>query len=87
MESEEVEQLILGKLADAEIEVEGADCNFSVTIISSYFEDLLPLHRQKTVLGLFSDQLATGALHALTIKTYTPLEWNNRLGGLLQISP
>lgn len=82
----EIEQRIVNTIADAELEVEGADCDFTVTVISETFKGLLPVKRQQRVLAGFSDVLASGELHALTVKPYTLEEWNKRITSLVQLS-
>ncbi|MEJ2564346.1 MAG: BolA/IbaG family iron-sulfur metabolism protein [Gammaproteobacteria bacterium] len=75
MEKAEMEAKIKRALPDAAIEVEGADCNFSVVVLSERFEKMPPVRRQQQVLACFSDQLSSGALHALSVKAHTPAEW------------
>ncbi|GAB1260445.1 BolA family protein [Aurantivibrio plasticivorans] len=76
MEEAEVVERIRKVTPNAEeIKVEGADCNFTAVIVSPSFEGLNLLKRQQLVLAGFSDCLATGELHALTIKAYTQSEW------------
>ena len=86
MESQVVEQKVAALLPDAEIEVEGADCDFSLTVVSPSFTDMSKVKRQQMVLSAFSDELASGALHALSVKAYTLDEWNNKSNGLVQLS-
>lgn len=60
---------------DARIEVEGADCNFTVVVVSEAFSGVPPLRRQQRVLAEFAGELQRGDLHALTVKAHTPEEW------------
>ena len=59
---------------DAEVQTEGADCNFSVTIVSETFEGQNPIQRQRPVMALFKDDITSGALHALSVSAKTPQE-------------
>lgn len=77
MEPEEIKQRILAEYPDARIETDGADCNFNVTIVSEAFGGQTPIQRQRPVLALFKDDIASGALHALSIKAKTPTEVGN----------
>ena len=70
---------------DAVIDVAGEDCNFELYIISNAFKGLNTLQRQKPILGLFREEIRSGALHALTIKAKTPDEQNSH-SGLVQIT-
>ncbi len=68
---------------DASIDVAGADCNFEMYVIADAFEGLL--QRQQSILGLFKDELASGKLHALSVKAKTQKELEARSSDLLQI--
>ena len=75
MEIEEVKNLILGEIPDAEIHVQGEGCNFSVDVISEAFAGVANLNRQKKVLGSIREQITTGEIHAMSVKAFTPQEW------------
>jgi len=53
-------------------------------VISDAFEGLNTLKRQQPILALFKDELASGALHALSVKARTPREQSGS-AGLVQI--
>lgn len=87
MQASEVSGRIEKALPDAAVDVEGADCNFTVSVISTAFAGLLPVKRQQLVLDAFTDVLKTGELHALTVKTLTPQEWEaKQTAGFVQIT-
>jgi acid stress-induced BolA-like protein IbaG/YrbA len=74
MNGEQIVQRILGAYPDARVEPDGADCSFTVTIVSAAFDGQTPIQRQRPVLALFKDDIASGALHALTVIAKTPTE-------------
>lgn len=74
MEVEAVKQMILAHIPDARISVDGEDCSFSVTVISQEFSGKLSVARQKMVMAPFKEQLASGELHALSVRAVTPDE-------------
>lgn len=82
----DITQRIVDLLPEAEVDIEGEDCNVVVTVISDHFEGLTPVKRQQVVLAGFTDALANGRLHALSVKPYTLSEWNKRYTNLVQIS-
>ncbi len=87
MQANEVVTRIENAVLGAAVDVEGADCNFTVTVISDVFEGLLPVKRQQRVLDGFTDVFASGELHALTVKTFTTREWEAKnSAGFVQIS-
>ena len=74
MEATEVQSRIKSELKGAHVTVNGADCSFSVQVISQSFANMRPVLRQQKILQLFSAELSTGELHALTVDARTPLE-------------
>jgi acid stress-induced BolA-like protein IbaG/YrbA len=88
MEISEVRSLIETALPDCRLAVEGEGCNFSVLVVSEAFEGLSPVRRQQKVLAAVQAPLSTGALHAISMKVYTPAEWEEQKpaeSGLVQI--
>ena len=74
MTADEIVSRIRSAYPDAQVEPEGADCNFAVRIVSSAFEGQSLIQRQKPILALFRDEIASGALHALSVTARTPEE-------------
>jgi len=75
MEVSVVQKLIQTSLKDAQVIVEGEGCNFSVTVVSKEFDGFSTVKNQQKVLAAVQEPIATGELHAITVKTYTPEEW------------
>lgn len=74
MQAEEIVRRIQAQYPDARVETDGADCNFSVTVVSDAFAGKSPLQRQRPILALFKDDITSGALHALSVTARTPDE-------------
>jgi acid stress-induced BolA-like protein IbaG/YrbA len=74
MELEAVRQKLLADIPDAEVTVEGEGCNFTVTVVSEQFAGKMPVARQKMVMAPFKELIATGDIHALGVKAFTPDE-------------
>lgn len=72
METETVAQLIRAGLPDAQVQVSGDGSHFDAIVISPRFETLTPLAKQRLVMETVKAQIASGELHALSIKTLTP---------------
>lgn len=85
MDHELVRQRILGMYGDARVFIEGEACNLEVRIISDGFTHMPVLNRQKSILKLFETELASGALHALSIRARTAAEANAAASTLVQI--
>lgn len=75
MQAAEVKQLIEQQLDDCEAITAGEGCDFQVSVVGEMFAGLSPVKKQQLVYGCLTDQIASGAIHALTIKTYTPEQW------------
>lgn len=67
-----IQQKIEAQIPGALVTMEGADCNFSVTVISEVFEGKSPLQRHRMVNDVFKTEFESGELHALSVKAQTP---------------
>lgn len=72
METETIAQLIRTGLPDAEVQVTGDGSHFEAVVVSALFEGLPPLGRERLVMATVREQVASGELHALSIKAMTP---------------
>jgi acid stress-induced BolA-like protein IbaG/YrbA len=72
MEIEAVAQLIRNGLPGAEVEVTGDGSHFEAVVVSDVFSGLTPIKKQRLVMDTVKAQIASGELHALSIKTLTP---------------
>jgi acid stress-induced BolA-like protein IbaG/YrbA len=70
---------IAGELPDAEVIVKdttGTNDHFEARVVSAAFEGLSMIQQHQRVYAPLRDWLATGELHALALKTYTPAAWS-----------
>ncbi|MBK1617798.1 BolA/IbaG family iron-sulfur metabolism protein [Lamprobacter modestohalophilus] len=72
MEIEAVAQLIRNGLPGSEVEVTGDGSHFEAVVVSDAFSGLTPIKKQRLVMDTVKAQIASGELHALSIKTLTP---------------
>ncbi|QEW07470.1 BolA family protein [Nitrincola iocasae] len=75
MQAEDVKQVIESQLAASQVMTAGEGCNFEITVISEQFTGLSPVKKQQLVYACLNKQIASGDIHAVTIKTYTPEQW------------
>ncbi len=75
MQAAEVKQLVEQQLQGCEVITAGEGCDFQVTVIGEIFEGLSAVKKQQLVYGCLTDQIANGTIHALTIRAYTPQQW------------
>lgn len=75
MTPEEVKSLIEAGMPGSTVTVTGDGSKFEATVVTSEFEGKTMVQEQKMVYATVNQQITSGALHALTIKAYTPEEW------------
>ncbi|MDX2505728.1 MAG: BolA family protein [Gammaproteobacteria bacterium] len=75
MTTDEIKALIEAGIESAEVQVSGEGGMFDATVISDKFDGLSPVKKQQMVYATVNSQIASGDIHALSIKTYTPKEW------------
>lgn len=69
--SDQIEKAIPGSKAT----VTGDGSKFEAVVISESFDGQMIIKRHKAVYAVLNDHISSGAIHALTIKAYTPEEW------------
>jgi acid stress-induced BolA-like protein IbaG/YrbA len=87
METGQIQQAIETALPAAQIYLEGEGCDFAAIVVSDAFAGLSTVKRQQQVLAAVAGWLATGELHAFSVKAYTGAEWEDRqaAAGLVQM--
>lgn len=85
MNEEEIRARVAALYPDAIIDIAGENCSFEMYVISDAFTGKNTMQRQQSILALFKDELATGKLHALSVKAKTPAEQASGPSGLVQI--
>ncbi len=68
-------KMIEEAIPEASATVSGDGSKFEAVVISGAFEGLSPVRKHQMVYRIFSEQLANGSIHALSIKAFTPAEW------------
>jgi acid stress-induced BolA-like protein IbaG/YrbA len=80
MTAEQLQQLIAAGLPCAHLHVEGDGRHWFATIVSGAFEGLRPVARHQRVYAALGNRMATGEVHALSMRTFTPAEWAAQQG-------
>ncbi len=75
MLTDEIKALIEAGLACDEVRVSGDGRHFDATVVSAAFDGKPTLARHRMVYATLGDRFDTDALHALSLKTYTPAQW------------
>ncbi|AOV18027.1 hypothetical protein BJI67_14005 [Acidihalobacter aeolianus] len=75
MTPETIRTLIEQGIPGSEASVSGDGSKFEAVVVSEAFEGLSPVKEHQLVFATVNEHIASGAIHALTIKAYTPAEW------------
>ena len=75
MEPSQIKQIIEAGIPGCEAMVSADGSKYTAIVVSEVFEGKTMLAEQKMVYALMNEHIQSGAVHALTIKAYTPDEW------------
>jgi len=75
MEIDAIKAKIEAAIEGSEATVKGDGSHFDAIVVSEAFAGKSPVQKQKMVYAPLNDLITSGELHALTIKAYTPEEW------------
>ncbi|MDF3934851.1 BolA family protein [Pseudomonas citronellolis] len=78
MQAIEVKNLLESKLPGTQVEVEGEGCNFQLNLISDELAGLGPVKRQQQIYAHLNEWIASGAIHAVTMKFFSRAAWDER---------
>ena len=77
MTAEELTSIIQSGLPCEHIEVDGDGRHWSATIVSPEFEGKRLIQRHQRVYATLGSRMHTDEVHALSMKTLTPAEWQS----------
>lgn len=75
---DQVEAMIKAEIPDAQVQVQdltGGGDHLQAIVVSSEFEGKSLVKQHQLVYGALRQAMATEAIHALALKTYTPEAW------------
>ena len=75
MEADEVKKCIEEGIPGADVTVDADGNKYTAIVVSNAFEGKTMIAEQKMVYAAVDEHIKSGAIHALTIKAYTPEEW------------
>jgi acid stress-induced BolA-like protein IbaG/YrbA len=75
MTAQELQALIAAGLPCAHLQVQGDGRHWYATLVSAEFEGNRLIQRHQRVYATLCDKIKTDEVHALSMKTYTPAEW------------
>ena len=75
---DQVESMIKSQLPDAQVQVLTNDGeHYEVVVVSSAFEGKGLVQQHQLVYRAIQQEMLTGAIHAMAVKTYTPKAWQD----------
>jgi len=75
MTADQLKDIISAGLACEHIALEGDGRHWFATIVSAEFAGLRPIQRHQRVYATLGGRLQSDEVHALSMKTFTPAEW------------
>ena len=75
MHPTEIESILRAALALDELYVQGDNGHFQVIAVSALFAGMSRVKKQQTIYAPLTEQIASNAIHARSIKAFTPEEW------------
>ena len=78
MLSHEIKAQIENGISESECfvnEFSGGTDHYAVIVVSNSFDGKTLLARHRMIMDLFKEEMNTGEVHALTIKAFTPKQW------------
>ena len=78
MNPNDIKILIEAGLKDCTAILEGDGRHFKATVISPEFIGKNRIEKQQLVFKTLGDRVDTGMIHAISIKAFTPDEWNQQ---------
>lgn len=75
MQPEEIKALLEQQIDNSQVEVSVDGSHVNLIVVSPAFEGLNPVKKQQLVYGALSEQISSGVIHAVNMKTYTPEQW------------
>ena len=81
MQVDEVQKIVEGAIPDAQVRVKdltGTMDHFQVEVVSGAFKGKILIDQHRMVQTPLQLYIADDRIHALSIKTYTPEEWNKK---------
>lgn len=80
LDPKRIEEWIVAELKCETLHVDGDGAHFQAVIVSSEFAGLNRVKRQQRINAILKPRFDSGELHALSMQTLTPEEWEASRG-------
>ncbi len=79
MEQQDIQIILRDNLPDAQVIVDSSDgVHFEAVVVTDAFINQKSVARQRIVYAIIGAHITSGAIHALSLKTYTHQEWKEK---------
>ncbi len=75
MTPDQIKSALTTQMGTEHLEVESDGSHVHLVVVSADFEGLNAVKKQQLVYGALNEAIASGAIHAVHMKTFTPQEW------------
>ncbi len=76
----DIELKIQQGIPDSRVEVVGEEAHYGALVVSPAFEGKSRIEQHQMVYALLRDEMANQSVHALSLRTLTPSEWEKEQG-------
>jgi len=75
MDIEQIKQIISQELTLDALHVSGENGHYQVIAVSDMFDGMSRVKQQQAIYAPLKDVIASGEVHAVSIKAFTPTKW------------
>ena len=75
MEPSEIRAKIERGIPGATVQVSGEGAHYNALVVSDVFEGKSRIEQHRMVYATLREEMATQAVHAVALKTFTPAQW------------
>jgi acid stress-induced BolA-like protein IbaG/YrbA len=82
MSIDELHALLEREFLNAYIDVKHSGNHYSITVVDDVFVGKKPVQRQQLVYSVLQEEITSGSIHAVQIKTYSKQEWQQYISDM-----
>jgi acid stress-induced BolA-like protein IbaG/YrbA len=79
MNANDVKSILEAQLVSCDIKVEVDGSHVNIIAIGDIFDGKRTVQRQQLVYAALQEHIASGVIHAVNMKTYSPQEWQQQV--------
>ena len=75
MKADDIKSILEQQLDNCDIKVDVDGSHVNIIVVGDIFEGKRTVQRQQLVYAALQEHIASGVIHAVNMKTYSPEEW------------